>query len=45
MPYFLAQPRPARVSPFGRYSQPIHPQGANVTEKGYAFFARVTLHY
>ena len=23
----------------------IHPQGANVTEKGYAFFARVTLHY
>ena len=25
MPYFLAQPRPAIVSPFGRYSQPIQP--------------------
>jgi hypothetical protein len=25
MPYFLAQPRPATVLPFGRYSQPIQP--------------------
>ena len=25
MPYFLAQPRPARVWPLGRYSQPIQP--------------------
>jgi hypothetical protein len=25
IPYFFAQPSPASVSPFGRYSQPIHP--------------------
>ena len=25
IPYFFAQPSPASVSPFGRYSQPIQP--------------------